>query len=64
MTKIFPLPILGFFMSGIEHDMFAKFLKMKPHIFIGSKTKNVFEFIVDHYKRKCKMVIIGNMVLS
>lgn len=46
-VEIFPLLVLGNLMTGTEHDMLTKFLKMKPSTFIDFEIENVFEFIVD-----------------
>lgn len=34
-----------------EHDLFYKFIKMKPPIFHGTDFENVYEFIIDFHER-------------
>ena len=51
-------PLLGSFMTENEHDMFTKFLKIKPLVFLGLETKDAYEFILDCYNRMYKLGIV------
>lgn len=41
--------------TGNEHDMFYKFIKMEPLIFHGTESDKIYEFIIDCHKRLHKM---------
>lgn len=46
-AEMFLCLMLGPIMIMNEHDMLTKFLRMKPHTFIGFEIEDAFEFIVD-----------------
>lgn len=50
--------MLGFIKIETKHDMLPKFLKMKYFYFVGSKTKDEFDFIKCYSKRLYNMGII------
>lgn len=54
-TSAFSHLVFGFMMTGTKHKLLIKFLKIKPPIFLGIESINVFEFIIDCYGRLHKM---------
>lgn len=61
---VFPRLILGSGMNSTEHDLLIKSLKIKPPIFHGTDTEDVFESISDYYERLHKMSIMQQHVIE
>lgn len=57
-TNVILRPILVPIMTGNEHELLTKFLKMKLPFFQGSQLEYIFEFIIDFYERLHKLGIV------
>lgn len=52
------LLILGSVMTGTDHDMLTKLLKMNPPTLQSNESENAFDFITNYYERLHKMSIV------
>ena len=54
----FPRLTIGSIMTGNQHDLFTKFLKLKPPVFKGAESKDAYDFLVDCHELLHKMDIV------
>ena len=45
----FPRLITGPIMTNDQHELFSKFLKLKPPVFKGAESEDAYDFLVDYY---------------
>lgn len=57
-TDVFPHLVLGSMMTGIEHELLTKKVKIKPPTFQSTESEEAFEFIIDYCKWFHKMGIV------
>ena len=43
----FPRLTIGPIMTSDQHELFTKFLKLKPPVFKGAESEDVYDFLVD-----------------
>ena len=48
----------GSIMTGDQHELFIKFLKLKPPVFKGAESEDAYDFLVDCHERLHKMDIV------
>ncbi|XP_069154517.1 uncharacterized protein [Solanum lycopersicum] len=53
-----PRSTTGSIMTGDQHELFIKFLKLKPPVFKGSESKDAYDFLVDCHELLHKMDIV------
>ena len=45
-------------MTSDQHELFSKFLKLKPPVFKGSESEDAYDFLVDCHELLHKMDIV------
>ena len=45
-------------MTGDQHELFIKFLKLKPPVFMGAESEDAYDFLVDCNELLQKMDIV------
>ena len=51
----FPRLTTGPIMTSDQHELFSKFLKLKPPVFKGAESKDAYDFLVDCHELLHKM---------
>ena len=54
----FPRLTTGYIMTGDQHELFIKFLKLKPPVFKGAESEDAYDFLVDCHELLHKMDIV------
>ncbi|TMW80162.1 hypothetical protein EJD97_023341, partial [Solanum chilense] len=54
----FPRLTTGPIMTSDQHELFTKFLKLKPPVFKGAESKDAYDFLVDCHELLHKMDIV------
>ena len=54
----FPRLTTGPIMTSDQHELFTKFMKLKPPVFKGAESKNAYDFLVDCHELLHKMGIV------
>ena len=54
----FPRLTTGPIMTNDQHELFSKFLKLKPLVFKGAESKDAYDFLVDYHELLHKMGIV------
>ena len=54
----FPLLTTGPTMTNYQHELFSKFLKLKPPVFKGTESEDAYDFLVDCHELLHKMGIV------
>ena len=56
--ETFPRLTTGPIMTSDQHELFSKFLKLKPPVFKGAESEDAYEFLVDCHELLHKMDIV------
>ena len=54
----FPWLTTGPIMTSDQHELFSKFLKLKPPVFKGAESEDAYVFLVDCHELLHKMGIV------
>ena len=54
----FPRLTTGPIMTSDQHELFSKFLKLKPPVFKGAESQDAYDFLVDCHELLHKMCIV------
>ena len=54
----FPRLTTGSIMTSDQHELFTKFLKLKPPVFKGAESEDAYDFLVDCHELLHKMDIV------
>ena len=54
----FPRLTTGSIMTCDQHELFIKFLKLKPPVFKGAESEDAYNFLVYCHELLCKMDIV------
>ena len=54
----FPCLTTGPIMTSDQHELFSKFLKLKPPVFKGDESEDAYDFLVDCHELLHKMGIV------
>ena len=54
----FPRLTTGYIMTGDQHELFIKFLKLKPPVFKGVEFEDAYDFLIDCHELLHKMGIV------
>ena len=54
----FPRLTTGSIMTSDQHELFTKFIKLKPPVFKGAESKDAYDFHVDCHELLHKMDIV------
>ena len=54
----FPRLTTGPIMTNDQHELFSKFLKLKPPVFKGAESEDAYDFLVDCHELLHKMGIV------
>ena len=49
---------IGHIMTSDQHELFTKFLKLKPPVFKGAESEDAYDFLVDCHELIHKMGIV------
>ena len=49
---------IGSIMTSDQHELFTKFLKLKPPVFQGAESEDAYDFLVDCHELLHKMDIV------
>ena len=54
----FPRLTTGPIMTSDQHELFSKFLKLKPPVFKGAESEDAYDFLVDCHELLDKMGVV------